>query len=272
MEMRLFTAKEMSKLSVIITAYDQHRLTVAHVKNCMLSTYIPKEVIVVNDGGDPTLKEMLKEIPLRSCTIIYAYITQDIPWNQQGARNLGFWLSSGDYIANEDNDHIPGRSFYQGAVDYLDSKEYDIVTVKKRHVVNQEDIFNEEMSDWKTLKCRGRASIISTVRREVISYIKGFDEQFSGHYGWEIPDWVYRTNLCGFKTINDGIYYTPAGVYSREKDRVWDGKRYRMDAVNYHHCRRNSRNGWSQSPIGILNFKFEVEKICENLFQLGQIT
>ena len=42
-------------LSIIITAYDQEELTVVHVRECMNSTLLPDEIIVVNDHGDPNL-------------------------------------------------------------------------------------------------------------------------------------------------------------------------------------------------------------------------
>ena len=39
------------RLSVVITAYDQHPLTVMHVREVMNSTRLPDEIVVVNDGG-----------------------------------------------------------------------------------------------------------------------------------------------------------------------------------------------------------------------------
>jgi len=105
-----------TELSVIITAYDQHDLTIVHVGECMKSTRIPDEIIVVNDGGTPDLREKLKVLP-RNTKIIYARINEDVPWNYTGARNLGIWLSRGDYISIEDTDHIPHRKFYESALE-----------------------------------------------------------------------------------------------------------------------------------------------------------
>ena len=82
----------MSKLSVLITAFNQHPVTVLHVKESMNSTRVPDEIVVVNDNGTPDLLDMLKEIP-RKCPIHYARINEDILWNYTGARNLAFWIS-----------------------------------------------------------------------------------------------------------------------------------------------------------------------------------
>ena len=126
-------------VSSLITAYDQNPLTIAHIKGCMNSSLIPSEIIVVNDGGDDSLKEMIKGIPNKKCPIVYARITEDIRWNQNGARNLAVWLSRGDLLAFEDNDHIPQKNFYKDAVTLIE-QGYDRVFVKGRIVVSEEDI------------------------------------------------------------------------------------------------------------------------------------
>ena len=97
------------KLSVIIPAYNRSEMTRRHVEECLKSTRVPDEIIVVNDGGDKALREMLPK------GIMYAYITPDILWNYNGAVNLGFWIASGDIVAIEDTDHIPLRNTYEVA-------------------------------------------------------------------------------------------------------------------------------------------------------------
>ena len=54
--------ENMDTISVIVTAYDQHYVTTDHVREVMKSTLTPYEVIVVNDGGHPSLKGMLGEL------------------------------------------------------------------------------------------------------------------------------------------------------------------------------------------------------------------
>ncbi len=250
----------MDTLTVCITAYNQEKLTVAHVIGCMSSSKIPDEIIVVNDGGNVFLKEMLKSIPDRKCPIIYARITEDIRWNQNGARNLAIWLSRGDLLAFEDNDHIPHKDFYKDAIELI-NKGYDRVCVKKRLVISEQDIYNKPMSEWKPIHTRGTAQIISIIKRENIVNIKGFDENYCGHYGWEVPDFVERINKIGEKTIGSGFYYV-APVFSRTKDREFMGinNRPKMELVNYHLQMRNRRNNIIQPQKGILNFQWTYEK------------
>lgn len=243
-------------LSVLITAYDQHDLTIAHIKGCMNSDFMPDEIIAVNDGGTDDLKEKIRNIENKKCPIIYAKIIEDIRWNQNGARNLGLFLSRGDIIALEDNDHIPSKTFYRDAMKLI-YNGYDYVFTSKRVVVSLDDILNNPQEDWKPLNNRGEAKIIAIVKREILLGIKGFDEEFCGYYGWDVPDFVDRADRLGVKSASVNYYYT-APVYSRMNDRGFMGDRPKMEPHNYHLRKRNERNKIIQKEKGILNFKYEV--------------
>jgi len=250
-------------ISTIITSYDQHLLTVVHVREAMESTRTPDEIIVVNDGGDDSLEQMLADLPKR-CPIIYAKVTKDIPWNQCGARNLGIFLSRGDYICLEDNDHIPTRSFYEEAEKLLE-QGYDKVSPKIRKVVGKEYILSKPMNEWSVHKTRGIAKIISVCKREFLLDIKGFDEQFCGRYGWDVPDFVDRANRRGIKEIAYGAYYVVGDWLSNEEKRVFYGKEKKswatkMSSVNYHHRRRNVRENRIMSMLGIMSFDYLVKR------------
>jgi glycosyltransferase involved in cell wall biosynthesis len=227
----------------------------------MSSVLVPKEIIVVNDGGTPELVDLIKDIKHKTCPIIYSRITEDIMWNQQGARNLGIWLSTGDYIANEDTDHFPHSNFYKEATDILKNEDTDIVATRNRFVISIEDALNKTEKEYTVLKTRGYAPIIATFKRKVATYTKGYNEQFCGNYGWEVPEWIFRVELCGFKRKSIGAYYTPVDTFSRVNDREWDGKNWKMSAINYHHWKRIYKNRSVQSPIGLLNFNYTVEII-----------
>jgi glycosyltransferase involved in cell wall biosynthesis len=239
------------KLSVIITAYNQDDITIAHLKGCMNSTRLPDEIIVVNDGGGEELLDRIKELD-KNCPITYARITDDLVWNQNGARNLGLYLSTGDYIALEDNDHIPTKTFYKEAVELL--KEHDAVIVRKRIVISEDDLDKE----WKQLNVRGSAEIISVRKREHLLRIKGFDEQFCGRYGWDVPDFVNRIKQVAPDTVANGEYYVVNTLSNLENRKFWSNGATKMDAINYHNYKRNIRQGNKQSPIGILNFNYTI--------------
>ena len=253
----------MSKLSVIISAYDNQEMTVEHVKKCMESSYIPYEIIVVNDGGDDKLRQMLKDIPEKKCQIIYALVSEDIPWNQCGARNLGFFISRGDFISVEDNDHFPDNTYYEEAVELL--KTYDRVKPKRRHVVEMKDVLQ---GNFEPKTARGATDLTCILTRELFVKLKGYEEKFCGHYGWEAPDWIHRIDRVGGKSICNGYMYVVIDGGVNLIPRRHDGKNFLMDKENYWELRRNNKALRKQSTKGILNFNYTIE--CLNSNPLSQ--
>ena len=81
-------------ISVIISTYNDDEVCLAHLKTCMESSYVPEEIIVVDDCGKEGLLDKIKRLK-RNTKIIYARVLEDIKWNYTGARNLGIWLSRG---------------------------------------------------------------------------------------------------------------------------------------------------------------------------------
>jgi len=130
-------------LSLIVIAYDRPELTAFHVTESLKSTVVPDEVIVVNDHGNPELRDMLPK------GTIYAYINEDIPWNYTGARNLGVWLSRGDILVFEDTDNIPSRKIYETGLEYMkEHPEFGRVTSGWRPKVYFEEIKGKEQENW----------------------------------------------------------------------------------------------------------------------------
>jgi glycosyltransferase involved in cell wall biosynthesis len=62
------------------------------------------EIIIIDDGSDPPLKQYFKNTRLKNFNI---YPTCDFrPWTQPCARNLGAKIAEGEYILMTDIDHI----------------------------------------------------------------------------------------------------------------------------------------------------------------------
>lgn len=238
----------MEKLSTIITAYDHHDLTVVHVRESMNSDRTPDEIVVVNDGGSDDLRDKLKALP-KKCPVVYAKIHQDILWNYNGACNLAVWLSSGDFLAFEDNDNIPSRSFYTEALDIMERnpKTGRVIAGNRKDI---EDVF-KPFEEWKIVGKRGANQGTYLMRRSVYLKLKGQDERFCGRYGWMYYDWRSRLLRSGveFEAIAD--YY-----YCREgQSEVKRG----MSGINLRLYRQNANSGSTQHPEGILNFTYDYE-------------
>ncbi len=233
----------MEKISVIITSYNNDELTIAHVKQCMKST--PHEIIVVNDGGDPSLKEKIEKIP-RKCNVIYARINEDILWNYHGACNLGVWLSTGDYLMFEDNDNMPTERTYQEMLEVFKDPKIGRVVGTKRMEIEMEDLDKE----WTQKGSRGPNQGTSMIRREVYLKLKGQDERFCGQYGWMFYDWKSRL-LKVTEFGHKGTFWYVRDAQSK-LDRAMSKKNFRL-------YRENAHNNTIQPPYPIINFTYEIE-------------
>jgi len=236
------------KLSVIIPVWQQHELAVVHVRECMASSRVPDEIVCVNDGGEDDLKDKLSSLK-RNTKIIYAKILPPkIKWNYTGARNLGVWLSSGDLLSIEDQDHIPFRDFYQSAIEELDKHpEVGRCKTHKRYVVPLKDILEKPVEEWKAISGRSPHQDCAIIRRQEYLKIKGYDERFAGEYGWSATDWRRRLIRAEVENVNVGYQY----VVESEKTR---GLSYR----NFHYARTQTD---FQPPNGILNFRYRYEEL-----------
>lgn len=239
----------MEKISVLISAYNKNDITAVHVREIMNSTRIPDEIIVVNDGGTPDLRDKLLALE-RKTKIIYAEILPPkIPWNYTGARNLGIWLSSGDYISIEDNDHIPDRNYYQDCLNvFAEHPEYQRLKTNKRWVVSVEDVLTKPFEQWAVMGKRPCHQDVTFNKREILLQLKGYDERFAGEYGWCSTDINRRLSRLGIVCGNAGFQYV---VFS-EKTRGLSHRNWTLS---------RTQQG-TQGPTGILNFcyKFEVWK------------
>lgn len=240
----------MDRFSVCITAYDRHNVTVAHVKECMKASLIPNEIIVVNDGGDSKLKEMLEKLP-RKCPLIYARITKDILWNYNGAYNLGIWLSKGDFLMFEDNDNIPTHTIYEQMLKRMkEEPSIGKLTAHRRLEIEQQDL-DKPSEEWKSRGERGPNMGTHMIRRNIVLNLKGQDERFCGQYGWMYYD--YKSRLVKAKTIIEriGLFW-----YVRDAQSKLDR---RMSSKNFAYYRQNARLERIQHPLGILNFNYETQ-------------
>lgn len=238
----------MARLSVIIPAYRRHELTTRHVEECLKSTRVPDEIIVVNDGGDPSLRDMLP----RSGNIIYARVEQDILWNFNGACNLGFWLSTGDIIALEDTDHIPDRTLYEKAVPLFDGT-VDRMAVRRK--VTQISELSKPLEEWLWERTWGPNQMTSLITRDLYLRLKGQDERFCGSYGYMAMDWHDRyNNIYHARNAKCGHYWAIIGD-GGEPDMVRG-----MSKINRQFYKDNSVRNHPQHPEGILKFTYTYER------------
>jgi len=250
----------MKTISTIIPAYDHHDLTVVHAREAMNTSYPPMEVIVINDGGTPDLREKLLAIP-KKVPLIYARIREDIPWNYIGACNLATFISRGDYLAFEDNDNIPSPDFYQKAVEILDAQpEIGRVQARYRKCIDIKEILSgKPREEWTVVRNFRPNQGTAIMRREIVTAMKGQCEKFCGRYGWMFYN-LRRILLNRVKTrfaAIDCYYYADHEIDGGGQTNLQRSK----SGVNLGVYRDHMRmpQGQLHLPHGILNFTYDME-------------
>lgn len=248
----------METLSVIIASYRRPELTAVHVRECMKSERIPDEIIVVNDSGPKELREMLVNIE-RNTKVIYARILQDIPWNYNGAMNLGVWLSRGSVLALEDSDHIPTRHAYLKGMEILE-KEKDVSRIHfGRHWTELNDVLTRPFEEWPRGNHLGPNQMDTLIRRDVYLTLKGQDERFCGRYGYMAYDWVFKYKFAlklKSAAVESGYFIVRDGS-EPEMKRGMSPENRRLYVNNVAAWEKD--NNWRHSEHGILNFQYVYE-------------
>ena len=271
-------------LSVILTAYDEPDVAAVHVRECMNSSLVPDEIIVVNDHGDPILKQKLIDLD-RNTKVIYAYIQDDIPWNYTGARNLGVWLSRGDLLMIEDTDNIPSKEAYKDAVKFFEENPDSQRALFGRRVkVEKQDVISNPVDKWKDVGRRPQHDDTQMIRRQAYLKAKGYDERFAGKYAWACSDWrrrLQRVGVIAVERTGNKVISKPEAittffwtVFDAETSSLLRRRSYENYELASERAHRSlyfktfrdgeelvSYNGHKQSPVGILNFSYEFTEL-----------
>ncbi|QOP43213.1 glycosyltransferase family 2 protein [Sulfurimonas sediminis] len=84
-------------ISVIIPTYNRYKLLKRAIQSILLQTYLPKEIIVIDDGSTDATCNIQKDFP----NIIYLYQKNR---GVSAARNRGIEIAQSDWIAFLDSD------------------------------------------------------------------------------------------------------------------------------------------------------------------------
>ena len=239
------------KLSVVIPAYKQTDLTIVHIRECMNSSRIPDEIVVVNDFGDTTLKDRIAELP-RKCPIVYGYIREELGFGYHASCNLGIWLSRGDFITLEDADHIPLRDAYKNAVALLEEKPELNRIGFRRQWVPILDTLTKPFEEWTPYGGLGSNAMVAMYRRELLLDTKGCNEEML-EYGWLAYSFKARMMKVGLiGAVVNGFYIVKDGSEQNIKRN--------MSKKNRELYKKDARHTHFHNSFGLLNFEFDVTR------------
>ena len=90
-------------ISVIITTHNRNDLLRRAVQSILSQTYSKLEIIVVDDGSNPSAEEIIHSIDL-PMGMKLSYFRHDTSRGACAARNTGIQASKGEYIIGLDDD------------------------------------------------------------------------------------------------------------------------------------------------------------------------
>lgn len=156
-------------LSIIITYYGQPEMLAEQAR---IWRDYPKgvEVIVVDDGS---------AVPAEAEGCAIYRVQKDIPWHQDGARNLGAHVATGDWLLLLDIDHVISATELRRLLGLLRMLAGGTAYRPRRRLVDGAYPL-------------ARAANIWLIRREDFWLVGGYDERLCGTYG---TDMEFRPRL-----------------------------------------------------------------------------
>lgn len=180
-----------SNISVIIPVFNELELTANILKQVYENTYIPNEVILIDNGSTENIFGLLQKFPdvkyIRNKENIGVYPA----WNQ------GFKLVQNEIITVLNNDVIITKHFFEKIFNAMQDKTVGICcpsTVQNK----EQGIDNKEQVNLYVQEI-GRQGWAFTIRKSVINTIGLIPEALVFWYG---DDWLFNnTRKAGYKVV-----------------------------------------------------------------------
>ncbi|BAZ10229.1 putative glycosyl transferase [Calothrix sp. NIES-4071] len=217
----------MTKVSVIIPAYNAMRYLPQTLDSVLQQTFTDFEVVIVNDGSSDNIAEwapQLKDSRVRLITQANQGVS--------AARNKGIANSTGEYIAFLDADDLWAPEYLEKQFNYLDKHPHVGVVYTWTKLIDEfgkpiNRIFasHAEGMIWKKLL---NDDVISTgssamVRRLCIDDIGGFDTQLA--HAEDLDFWLRIAKKYEFAVIKEPLssYRQHPGSVTKNRDKMMRG-------------------------------------------------
>ena len=179
-------------LSLVVSVLNSHEIVrrqLLHLSRVLTNSC---ELILVDDGGDPSLRQSLAPIPVKTPMVMFS-TKDERAWTQPRGRNIGARIASADTLLFFDIDHIVTEEIIEQALRF----QGDCFQWKRRLGILCES--GEIQTDLDTLSKYGKCGDIYPVhlnsfviRRQIWKELDGYDERFCGQYGGDDIDFNDR--------------------------------------------------------------------------------
>jgi glycosyltransferase involved in cell wall biosynthesis len=174
-----------SLVSIIIPAYNCQRYIAETLESVLNQTFSNFEVIVVDDGSTDHQREVIENFVLKDGRVkCLAQINSGV----SAARNNGYLISTGKYVAFLDSDDVWLSNNLELKIQKLESGNFGLVhsdamlideysQIREGILTGEEGELLDSLLLWNSTQVPGPSSIL--VRREVIEEIGLFDINLS---------------------------------------------------------------------------------------------
>lgn len=217
-------------ISVVIPTYDRYELLQRALKSVYAQTYMPKEVIVVDDGSQDDTSYIQKDFP----NIIYVYQKNR---GVSFARNRGIQKANGEWIAFLDSDdewdskklalhveyHQKHPTIFMSYTDEKWIRENKEIKVPKKYQKYEGHIFE---------KCLSHCIIAPSsafIHRSILNDVGLFDETLEVCEDYDL--WLRVTCRYEVGLIREKLITKYAGHEGQLSFKHWGMDRYRVQAL-----------------------------------------
>jgi len=198
-------------VSIVIPVYNQLDYTRKCLDSIRQFTFVPYEIIIVNDASTDGTEEYLRS----QKDLIVKANTENLGY--PNSCNIGIQSSSGKYVVLLNNDTIVTRNWLENLLEVFklhpkvglvgpvsnNISGFQIEKEAKYSTINSMHQFAEQINikrKYAWMLAPRIAFVCAVISREVINTIGGLDERFApGNF--EDDDYCLRVQLAGFKTV-----------------------------------------------------------------------
>ena len=230
--------KKINDFTLVMAYYENGTMLERHFKEWAAYPMLPFKIIIVDDGSqhDPAIDHIK---PCQFQVELYR-IKQDIPWNQNGARNLGMTHSKG-WCLLTDMDHLLTKSQFE--------RLYRLGLDEKVHYVP-----GRQKIDGSWYKRHPNSYVI---HRDLYWKVGGYDESFSGYYGTDSTLRRHLIQVSDRIELGEEFYLT---LYGRNDISDASTRNYGRKGSEYqigNNPELSKRKKDNPKPIPPLNFEWD---------------
>lgn len=213
----------------------QKKIHIDNWKNYSSELLKEFDIILVDDYSSPPL-ELDIDFPIN---LVIVRITEDKSYNIGGAKNLGLYLSTSEWVLQSDIDHLllPKSASQLLELQLLSNHVYSF---KRNRIKNDGSI-------------EGRHPHANSflIERKVFWECGGYDEDFSGDNGYGYEDALFNDNINRkYKRVLTDIYLTEYELF--KTNRISRDTSRNLELLNRKRRTPNYKNGQT------LRFSWEI--------------